>query len=105
MPLEYELVEHSNGFHDEHWCVKLNAGNYAGVVYQYDTVEFLNEGEDTVLKFNTITVENPNEEDLTSLEFESIIGDILVKIIAERMESSAEELNERTTSDNKESNT
>jgi hypothetical protein len=103
---KYKLIDHPNGFHDEHWCVEIQEGTFKGVVYQYDTIDFKEtdeNGEDAVLKFNTITVENPNEEDLTELEFSGIIGDVLVKIIAERMED--KDLNECNTSDTKESNT
>jgi hypothetical protein len=103
---KYKLIDHPNGFHDEHWCVEIEEGTFKGVVYQYDTIHFKEtdeNGDDAVLKFNTITVDNPNEEDLTDLEFSGIIGDVLVKIIAERMED--KDLNERNTSDTKESNT
>jgi hypothetical protein len=103
---KYKLIDHPNGFHDEHWCVEIEEGTFKGVVYQYDTINFKEtdeNGDDAVLNFNTITVDNPNEEDLTDDEFSGIIGDILVKIIAERMED--KDLNERNTSDTKESNT
>jgi len=99
MTTKYRLVDHSNGFHDDHWCVEIAEGEFKGVVYQYDTIN-INEpekGEDAVLKFNTITVDNPNEEDLTDDEFAGIIGDILVKIISDRMEE--ETLSERNPSD------
>ena len=106
MTVKYELVDHPNGFHDEHWCVEIQEGPFEGVVYQYDTIHFKEadeQGEDAILDFNTITVDNPNDEDLTTEEFSSIIGDVLVKIIADRMDD--EEMNERTTPDTKESNT
>jgi hypothetical protein len=104
---KYKLIDHPNGFHDEHWCVEIEEGQFKGVVYQYDTIHFkeTKEGDDAVLNFNTITVENPNEEDLTDDEFSGIIGDVLVKIIEERLENDLEEVNERNTSDTKESNT
>ena len=91
---KYKLIDHPNGFHDEHWCVEIEEGTFKGVVYQYDTINFKEtdeNGDDAVLNFNTITVDNPNEEDLTDDEFSGIIGDILVKIIAERMDESEEE--------------
>ena len=103
---KYKLVDHPNGFHNEHWCVEIEEGQFTGVVYQYDTINFneIDEGGDAVLKFNTITVSNPNEEDLTDEEFSGIIGDILVKIIAERMDESEEE-NAGNTSNTEELNT
>ena len=86
--VNYELVEHPNGFHDEHWCVKVGEGDYKDIIYQYDTIHFNEsnpEGTDAVLKFNTITIENPNDMDLTTEEFSDIIGGILVDIIGERL--------------------
>lgn len=86
MTVKYELVEHDNSFHDKHWAIRLEEGDYEGVVYQYDTVSFNEEEGEVVLSFNTITLENPKELDLTTNEFESTIGDILVSIIEEQME-------------------
>jgi len=101
---KYKLVEHANGFHDEHWCIEIEEGTFKGVVYQYDTINIEEnvDGGDPVLQFNTITVANPNEEDLTDEEFSGIIGDILVEIISERMN---EESNAGNTSNTEELNT
>ena len=86
MTVKYELIEHENSFHENHWAVKINEGEYEGVAYQYDTVSINEEEGDVVLSFNTITLANPNELDLKSDKFESIIGDILVGIIEEQLE-------------------
>jgi hypothetical protein len=87
MQVKYELIEHDNSFHQNHWAIKLLEGEYEGVSYQYDTVSFNQEPDGSVvLSFNTITLENPNEVDLTNPEFETTIGDILVSIIEEQME-------------------
>lgn len=86
MTVKYELVEHKNQFHDNHWAIAIQEGTYEGVAYQYDTVSINEEGSDVVLSFNTITLTNPNELDLTTDEFESIVGDILTSIIEEQME-------------------
>ena len=86
MTVKHSLVEHHNSFHQNHWAVKLEEGDYEGVSYQYDTVSVKEEGDDVVLSFNTITLENPQDKDLTSDEFENIIGDILVNIIEEQLE-------------------
>jgi hypothetical protein len=91
MPVKYDLIEHNNSFHDNHWAVKIEEGKYSGVAYQYDTVSINEEGGDVVLSFNTITLENPDELDLTSDEFESTIGDILVSIIEEQLEQMNDE--------------
>jgi hypothetical protein len=86
MTVKYELIEHDNSFHENHWAIKIEEGDYAGVAYQYDTVSFNEEEGQMVLSFNTITLDNPDKIDLTTPEFESIIGDILVGIIEEQLE-------------------
>lgn len=86
MTLKYELVEHENSFHDKHWGIRLDEGEYEGVVYQYDTVSFNEDDGEMILSFNTITLDNPNEKDLTTDEFETILGDILTNIIEEQLE-------------------
>ena len=85
--VKYELIEHENSFHENHWSVKLENGEYEGVVYQYDTVSFSEESGDVVLSFNTITLENPNEKDLKTEEFENIIGSILTDVIEQQLEN------------------
>jgi len=91
--VKYQLIEHDNSFHENHWAIQLEDGNYQGVVYQYDTVSFEENDTngDVVLSFNTITLENPNELDLKTEEFESIVGSILTKIIEEHLENMDDE--------------
>ena len=86
MPVKYQLIEHENSFHENHWAIRIEDGDYEGVMYQYDTVSINEEEGDVVLSFNTITLENPNELDLTTSEFETILGDILTKVIEEQLE-------------------
>lgn len=83
MALKYELVENDNGFHDKHWSIRIMEGDLEGVVYQYDTVSVNEIGAEEALelKFNTITVENPDNKDLTAKESIDIMGDILVELI------------------------
>jgi len=100
---KFEVVEHPNGFHDDHWCIKILDGEYAGLVYQYDVVkigEDLDEDGSATLTFNTITVDNPNNCDLTEENDKGILGGILVNIIQEQLEAQA---NENGTSDTEES--
>jgi hypothetical protein len=87
MTVKYQLTEHPNSFHDKHWSIVIDEGEYQGVTYQYDTVSF-NEEEngDIVLSFNTITLENPNKLDLYSEEFESIMGNVLTDLIEKHLE-------------------
>lgn len=86
MTVKFDLIEHDNSFHENHWAVKIAEGDYEGVVYQYDTVSINEEEGDVVLSFNTITLDNPKELDLTTDEFESTIGDILTSVIEEQLE-------------------
>lgn len=86
MTVKYDLIVHENEFHKDHWAIKIQEGEYEGVVYQYDTVSINEDVGDVVLTFNTVTLDNPNELDLTNSEFESIIGAILTEIIEEQME-------------------
>lgn len=87
---KFEVVEHPNGFHTDHWCIKILEGEYEGLVYQYDVVkisdEILESGE-AELKFNTITVDNPNNVDLTEENDKGILGGILVEIISEQLDN------------------
>lgn len=86
MTVKYSLVEHDNSFHDNHWAITIDEGNYQGVTYQYDTVSFNEEEGDVILSFNTITLDNPQDLDLTTDEFENTVGDILTTIIDEQLE-------------------
>jgi hypothetical protein len=70
-----------NGFHEKHWSIRIGEGELEGVVYQYDTVSISEEGENAELKFNTITIENPDNKDLTLESNINIMGDILVDLI------------------------
>jgi len=99
---KFEVIEHPNSFHDDHWCIKILDGEYAGLVYQYDVVKIGEELEDgsADLTFNTITVSNPNNVDLTEENDKGILGGILVEIIKEQLEAQA---NENGTSDTEES--
>ena len=81
MAVKYDLVEDDNGFHEKHWSIRIEEGELEGVVYQYDTVSISEEGENAELKFNTITIENPDNKDLTLESNINIMGDILVDLI------------------------
>jgi hypothetical protein len=87
MTINYSLIESEDAFHNEHWTIRLEEGKYSGVEFQYDTVS-VDESQDTpVLSFNWITLKNETEYDLTEEEFGNIIGDILVEMITEHLDS------------------
>lgn len=82
MPVKYKLVEtDGEAFHSDHWAIEILEGECEGLTYQYDTVQFNEEGDQAVLDFHTITIDNPKENDLTSDNVIGIMGDILVDII------------------------
>jgi hypothetical protein len=102
-PPKYEIVDSKNAYHDDHWCIKILDGDFAGLVYQYDVVK-IQEDEDEAgsaeVTFNTITVENPNNLDLTEEQEQGIMGSILIDIIQSEIEKLGDEQdNENGTSD------
>jgi len=88
---KYELITHDNGYHKDHWSLKILDGELEGLIYQYDTISF-NEDDDGqgFLNFNILTIDNPNEYDLTSSEVTEILGNVLVEIVNEQMTRESE---------------
>jgi|SaaInlStandDraft_2_1057019.scaffolds.fasta_scaffold145595_2 hypothetical protein len=103
MTTKYKLIEHENQFHEDHWCVEILEGEFKGLAYQYDVVNFKEIDEEAVLDFNTVTVKNPNNIDLEDDNLETVLGDVLVDIINSRLEE--EELNGSNASNTVASNT
>lgn len=96
MSVKYSLMESDNAFHEEHWSIKIEEGDYEGVEFQYDTVNLNEEGEGAELSFNWITLKNPNDVELTKESFGTILGDILVELITEHLETLDEDGNTDT---------
>jgi len=76
--------------------IRLTHDKFNGIIYNYNTVSVIEEGDDdggAVLKFDYDIVSSPEDINVESLteedhkEFEQLIGDILVGIITEAMES------------------
>jgi hypothetical protein len=90
---KYDLIENKNSFHSDHWCVKILDGEYVGLVYQYDIVRIHEdkEGDGAELKFNTVTIENPNKISFTDENDKGILGAVLVDIIKTQMEQMRDE--------------
>ena len=76
----YETIADESAFHKNHWSIKIFSGKYEDVVYQYDTIKLLDEGE---IRYNTIVIDNPNDLDLNAPEFVMVMGGILQEIIEE----------------------
>lgn len=84
----YQLVEHQNSFHDKHWSIEIMDGDYAGLVYQYDTVSVREQDDgQVVLDFNVINLESPQDIDLSEEKVSGIMGDILVELIEQYLET------------------
>jgi|SRR6056300_1385377 hypothetical protein len=102
MSVKFDLVEHGNSYHDNHWAIQVKEGAYEGVVFQYDTVSMKEEEGELVITYNTITLDNPDNLDLKTDEFEGIMGEILTELI----ENHLKELdNDDGTTDTTEPNT
>jgi hypothetical protein len=99
--VKWQLVENQQS-EDKQWGVLIEDGKYAGLVYGYGNVRFLEkDGDDAVLQFEynvlekiDIDMENLSEEDYT--EFRKMIGDILVELIEDAVDYKSKQ-NEQVT--------
>lgn len=92
MAVNYKLVEsEGEGYHSDHWAIQILEGECEGLTYQYDTVQFNEVDGQGVLDFQTISIENPKENDLTSESVVGIMGDILIDIIETQLRESKDE--------------
>jgi len=81
---KYDLIEVDG---EDNWCVKIKSGDYADVVYKYNTISAVE--PDTpdgyaVFKYNyeiLYSAENPEEAFAGNSTFEHMLGDILVDLI------------------------
>jgi hypothetical protein len=99
---KYDFVDHEDAFHKDHHCIEVLDGPLMGLIFQYDTVNFIepedSEGGDATLQFNTLACHNPDNFDLTDDANGDILGNILLEIIT----SSLKDMEE--TDDNRELN-
>ena len=85
---------------DDDWAsVMIKDGKYEGIIYQYGKVS-IPESEDEngnmplSFKYNIIDYSGHNQEDLeSSVEFKNTLGDILVEILDEQLETGNLEYN------------
>lgn len=93
---EFQLVNDKGSFHGSMWCVEIMNGPYTGLVYQYDTIRLVDSKgniveddtpeEEMYVTFNTITIKNPNEVELTNEQSKQIFGEILNKLMTEEID-------------------
>lgn len=65
--------------------VKIENGQYAGVEYQYRSVQIREEGDQGILSFNYDVV-NDSGKDVTTNDFTNMIGDILTYVISDAVD-------------------
>lgn len=85
----YSFVESATS--GEEWHVKINEGDYKGVVYRYGKIQIAELEEEASLKFQYMIVdlpENLDEDELKSdVEFMNQLGDILTHIIEDSLDT------------------
>lgn len=86
--MKFEVVQHENAFHEDLMCIKIMEGDYEGVVFQYDNIRLEeDEDEEASISFNFITVDNPEELDLTAKPFIDILGEIMNELLRSFVEN------------------
>lgn len=90
MPVKYELYPLKE---DDWWGVKLLEGTFENVIFKFYDIKFVGEDEEGngILKFDYDILESAGlmKEELTSKDFETTIGDILLKLITDSIEYAA----------------
>lgn len=85
---KFNVVEHENAFHEDLMCIKITEGDYEGVVFQYDNIRLEEDkDEDASISFNFITVDNPEELDLTAKPFIDMLGEIMNELLRSFVEN------------------
>ena len=74
--LEYTYVNHPAS--EKRQAIKINTGEYAGIVFHYNQVSFYEEDDTPHVKFDydILNGDDPNNE-----EFTTLLGDIVVDIL------------------------
>ena len=74
--LEYTYVNHPSS--EKRQAIKINTGEYAGILFHYNQVSFYEENDTPHVKFDydILEGEDPNTE-----EFTELLGDIVVDIL------------------------
>ena len=84
--LEYTYVHHP--LSEEKQAIKINNGDYAGIVFHYNQVSFYEQDDVPHVKFDYDILskhEDPNTE-----EFTNLLGDIVVDILEREFKRSSE---------------
>jgi len=65
----------------EHECIRIDEGQYEGIIYMYGSVKFIEEDNQLRIKFDYTVLRNPNNENTESEDFIDLISYILHKNI------------------------
>ena len=85
MSVKYDLIEHPDAYHDDHWAVKILEGKLEGISFQYDTIKFREEDGQGILDFEVLDIEKSEKLDTNDQETSDILGAVLVDIIEKHM--------------------
>ncbi len=85
--LEYTYVHHP--FSEEKQAIKINNGEYAGIVFHYNHVSFYEQDDVPHIKFD-YDILNEDKEDPQTDDFTNLLGDIVVDIMEREFKRSNE---------------
>jgi hypothetical protein len=70
---------------DDTWMIKITSGDFAGVVYRYNRVGFVEEPSGLRIRFEYDVIDSGSiaEEELTSPQFKATISSILESFLEE----------------------
>ena len=90
---------------------RIGEGKFSGIVWMYHNVKFpmytdgdamvdLSKAEEIPLTFGYDVLYNPSDEDLTTGEFHTVVGDILLNVIDESLEHDQIKINAENRNNN-----
>lgn len=104
----YSLVPDPDNADADYWCIRLDKGEYTGLVYKYGEIGVspkLNEDGTLPVNFEYDILFVPEDlrkkefEDEKKQEFENFIGSIMMQMVQEDLDSSKETLEDGETGD------
>ena len=104
----YSLVPDPDNADADYWCIRLDKGDYTGLVYKYGEIGVspkLNEDGTLPVNFEYDILFIPEDlrkkefEDEKKNEFENLIGNIMMQMVQEDLDSNEEILEDGKTGD------
>jgi len=80
---------------DDYSCIKLTEGKYSEIIFKYGNVGFkeVENSEKLSVIFDYNILKNPSKVDIDEQEFIDHIGDILIELLEEQMQTGKLDLN------------